>query len=530
MEASLVTNPSVDPIGLAYPLRGFLKGGGQIILPIDPLDLVNQCPGIDSVLSLKRLSSYTGLFSNGYMGNLVTPLLPVMRIDHVNGKDTNTGGPDAPLKTNAEFCRRVAAAPLTSSVTVSWASYYSSQALAAADPLRLDVQIKQNNSAAQIKLTLVAPTLSIKKSGTLGVVTTRTRATNTPWAVAGTAFDGTDVKQRIRINAGARLGATAIIAKDNTGNNVRTGEWGIPDLTAITATYVTPLATDTYDVLTTNGGVMAVEFIRAKGFGGQPYPAQPTLMMVDWDMTPSNGGYNTQIRFDGIAPCFVNCRGLANSQSSLNILVDGPSYDFTWTYWLSCLLDVPTFFSGSRKQASNYVDGCVITGAVGTTGGYLGITGATIAQGTPIFSEDLGGKLDVEDCGVFDWTVGGGLVGGFNITRGAELYSDTVLLGNNGIWGTSAVGTSVHVDVTDRSSFCYASNAVLFGAGAAAVPSMRLGGRSSVEPFDITANAYAAARTLTYAHLNGTIAGGNFADNAHDESHNCHIFKLFAVG
>lgn len=219
MEASLVTNPSVDPIGLAYPLRGFLKGGGQIILPIDPTDLVNQCPGIDSVLSLKRLSAYTGLFTPGYAGNLATTLLPVMRIDHVNGKDTNSGAPDQPLKTNAEFCRRVSAAPLTSSVTVSWAAYYATQALAAADPLRLDMQIRQNNAAGQIKLTLVAPTLSVKKSGTLGVVTTRTRSTNTAWAVAGTAFDGTDVKLRIRINAGARLGATAMIAGGNFADN-----------------------------------------------------------------------------------------------------------------------------------------------------------------------------------------------------------------------------------------------------------------------------------------------------------------------
>ena len=164
---------------------------------------------------------------------------------HVNANDENVGDdPSAPLATDAERQRRwglgmTAIVPPNVGITVNYPSSPS-------DKFNLDVMYMDGGSVR------IVGTATVTKSGTLSAVTTISRPS--PWDVTGGSLGAADEGFIIRIPSGARAGNYAGIAKDLTGNNVRTGPFGNLSISSAVSTGpaytgATPVSSDPFDVI-----------------------------------------------------------------------------------------------------------------------------------------------------------------------------------------------------------------------------------------------------------------------------------------
>lgn len=224
------------------------------------------------------------------------------QIDPVNGIDTNSGLPGSPLKTNAEFSRRLGdgntiSPPGTGGTIPVFLPITYLNSAPIADPLNLDV--------------ILGPQVQLQFIGTPGITTTplavsavrtKVRSSNTPWALtltSGTA--GPSVATRIsdttNVNSNYFWGL-----KDETAGVLRTTEpynavvpianAGYPQSVTNSSRF-TPVNTDTY--VTQTLPTLTLGSIRITGIRGVPSPIaggpesyRPGIMFQDLHIASSD--------------------------------------------------------------------------------------------------------------------------------------------------------------------------------------------------------------------------------------------------
>jgi len=467
---------------------------------------------------------------------------PAWFVDGLNttklASDLNDGlTAGTPLLTDAELFYRLGAQPITASTVVAFISLPPK-----ADPVRADIFIEQRVPTTQVKVRIIGPAMTQKKTGALSAVTVRVRSTNTPWLLtdAGAAFDATDLGLRVRITSGARTGARFYVATVPGATTIRVSEPVIPNFPVLANTYVTPAAPDPYEILTAPG-VLYVDFIRVRANGGL-YPNQPTVQFEDLDLSILGRGAfsESQLLHSACSLVFANCRWIDKDAGGGRLILsaEGKGTANTWAFFTATNIEPSstTGFQFSCQNAgntyANQFDACLVRGTgtqpafVAEGDGAAAVTG-TLFQGTFVLVVRTGSFL-TEDSGHMDWPALGLSIGGIIVASFGAARQQSFLYGLSGLWGASAVATTVGVQGEDDATFTYADGTKLYIAGAAAVPNAMLGGRSSVEAFDTATGTWSvapAARTLTWTNITGTIAAGGHANNAHDMTHNARIYK-----
>lgn len=458
---------------------------------------------------------------------------------YASGKDNASGKtPGTAIKTHVEMGKRLGAYDVDRSITVTHLDYPP----LGADPLRLDFNVVQNDLALR-RILFQAPALTVKKSGTIGAVTTRVRSTGVPWQVTGAAFDSTDVGLRLLIPTGARAGTQSAVALNVSGTQARTSGWMLADYLNLSNTPITPQVGDPYQVLQAPGQ-LEVDYVRVRG---QALAMQGTglafdfVRFKDYDFAvPLSGAFDRISHFhrEAVNVVYANCRFTDPTPSQSRVFVfTGRPFDmaaYSAFGYQQCCIFTPTMLWRSMPANGDFIDGCLALGEIACDfGAQLAVTGETIIQGpglggaTRLFAHEDGTLLLIEDCGVFDWANAGlQFRGGLIVERGATARLGDAFYGLQGLWGTSAAALTVGADITDRSKLVYESNQFFIkGAADPVGGGYRLAGRQVGAAYDITTGLNTENVATGWSNL-----GTTGKDNMHDWPHDAHIFKEFNIG
>lgn len=308
-----------------------------------------------------------------YRSRIDAPGVPAWTIDALVGDDEAVGTPAAPIKTHAEFSRRIgnfAQWKLQGDVTVTYTSIAAMPP--SSDPFPVEDAPQSDSPPTGVVFFLTfqgpAPVAKAGHGGVITGVTPRVRATNTPWGIVTTGIlDASDVGLRMEITAGPRAGAVTYPDRVTGANAVDTSEWQIADLgpTVAVDTHVNPTLGDNVQVF--NQGLLFVNTARFRG------SSQGSLVFKDLDFSPVNAGDPMQFFADGGGIMFVYCRFL--DASDFRSTTQEANAGFFWglLYQLACCA-----IGGTNNQLwpegdyqTNIINGGLYHGAVIANGGSL---------------------------------------------------------------------------------------------------------------------------------------------------------------
>jgi len=438
------------------------------------------------------------------------PGVPAWTIAAVSGDDEADGTPATPIKTHAEWARRIGNFgqwKLPGNVTVTYPSIAETPGVT--DPLPLDDApfVDTPPGGVPIFLTIQGPPPEPKAGhgGLITAVTARVRATNTPWSITTTGLlDATDIGLRLQITTGPRAGAVTYVDRVLGANNVETSEWEISDLGPATFadTHVTPsnAGADTTQVFLQ--GKIFIDSARIRG------GSQGSLLFKDLDIDALNTGDPVQYFADGAGIMWSKCRHLAND-IKFTLLKEGET-GFFWglVFELNCYALRNVFFragsypenliNGGLYHASVIADSAAaafqwdgdakcshnpalgLINTVGATGGGVLVTGAgsTFRGTTP----------------------------GFDIGALSYWRASTLFYGIAGVYGQGNGGSGFNV--LERMHYDAAILAAITVAGPAGVD-FTLSGAVLAFRFDDATATFLPAGGLatTYANLAGALGG-----------------------
>lgn len=360
-------------------------------------------------------------------------LVPAWTIAKVSGDDENPGTPALPIKTHAEWARRIGNFgqwKLFGQTTVTYPSI--AEVPGADDPLTLDDAPLTDTPAVggvPIFLTIQGPPPEPKigHGGLITAVTARVRATNTPWNVTTAGIlDVTDVGLRLEIITGPRTGAVTYVDRVTGANQVDTSEWEIADLgpTTFVDTHVTPsnAGADLTRVFTQ--GQIFLDSARMRG------GTQGSLLFKDLDLATINTGDVMQFYAEGGGIMFLRCRFLDNSTFYTTLQEGGIGSFWGLCYQLDCFAGQNNMLFQSGDYQENIINGGLYHGAVIANGGSLQWDADTMSTG---------GAVGATQHGAF--VVGAGsayrapATAGFNIGSKSLLRASTLFYGVHAMYG-----------------------------------------------------------------------------------------------
>lgn len=339
-------------------------------------------------------------------------------IDPVAGNDENLGataGAGNALKTDAERQRRWGTrTTLAQAATVAYASN-----LPSSDVVNYDVILAPGGTLA------IHGTVGTSKTGTLNVVTSMNRGTQTPWSMTSTpAFDGTEVGSLIEITSvGARQGHNFWAVKNNGGGSIRMSQPGLGDVSSFAPSFnvSTPV----------NGDAYAVRTLTSITVGLWRFQSSSVLSsdsaVVRVDGISASGSAYPMIRLQET--------WLAATRSILTgipFIVDGAIA----TYLLGCAVAGSSAVMGDLiVQAGAFLSGAFVSVHSGGLGGRVDLD--TILQNASLLLQP-GAFMFVGTMALFD----NGFSGALTINGGA-IKTSTFSAGANLIWGTNNTGFGV---------------------------------------------------------------------------------------
>lgn len=266
-----------------------------------------------------------------YRSRVDAPGVPAWTVDALVGDDEAAGTPAAPIKTHAEFARRIGNFgqwKLQGNVTLTYVSIAAMPP--ATDPLPLDDAPFCDTpfGGTPFFLTIHGPPLE-PKAGHGGLVTAKTdrvRATNTENTVTTTGIlDATDIGLRLQITAGPRAGAMTYVDSILGANQAAVSEWEITDITptVFVDTHVFPSAVGADPTQVFLAGKIFVDSARIRG------GSQGSLLFVDLDIGPINDGDPVQYFADGAGLMWNRCRHLGGEVAHYSRLREG----LTGAFW-----------------------------------------------------------------------------------------------------------------------------------------------------------------------------------------------------
>lgn len=426
--------------------------------------------------------------------------------DPINGKDNASGKTQGTgVKTWREVLKRIAAYPLSQPVL----DVRFTSAPPVGDAVRMDVAVQSTAGGVGPHITFYGPALVTQAQGTLSAVIARNRATNVPWDVQDGAVTTTaDVASRIRIDVGARAGATTWVSKSTGAGRRRTGEWGTWDIVN-GGTRVTPQAGDHY-VVETSPGAQHLDYIRVISGDSGVYPNQVLVTFKDWDFTSGTSGGVSWVENRCAQLTFMNCRFRAFDNVKVLTPVASPQ---VFTYFENCCGDNTTgeirFVQGGNP-GYNLVDGGLYVNALLAEGGggvwldfdVLIDGSSSLGGGGTIGALGGGSQVQIASAGIMDSGPGGSGQGALVSRDGGVLIVTPTnsFYGSTGqVWGVSAFANSLGARIDDGGRMRVRTPANMTVTGAAG--DFKMCGSATAYPWDPATRTHLAAVNCTWANL-----------------------------
>jgi hypothetical protein len=309
-------------------------------------------------------------------------------IDPTNGNDANDGSTLATaLKTDAERQRRWGSiARIVAPTTVTYTS-----SPPATDKVNYDVMYMEGASLTITGTpTITNPNVSL----TAVQVLDRTTSPTTRWAITGVGLGAADVARIVAINAGPRVGAYALVLKDEGGGKVDVSPFGTLDIANAAAlangfAQVTPLVADTVDVMTFP--VLTVGSFVARVGTQSNFTAAPAncVLIQNVQLDGTGGGANNVIgSIVSLGASFIIGRALLR-----NVRVAG------WGGFYQCGGGVLSLLRWEFLGSQNGGPFCIVNG----TGFAKGAGGAGVVTNAHGGSMAIDGDATLQDMSFFNW-------------------------------------------------------------------------------------------------------------------------------